>query len=340
MTICSQTRRLRARQRVGVLLAVAVLTTSACADGDEAKPGGNDATTSVPATDAPTTTTLPGGRLVRCSNAQGFSIARPESWHVNDGSTVAPCSQFHTEPFQVPAGTDERVAAVTAYVERVSFAPAVVAPGEEAERAPTVLDGLQAVRMSYDFGPGARYPAGTPVTRYVVDLAVDLDDDPATLFIDTVGTPQFDYESNVVVLDRMARTLRIAGDDEAERADVVASYRGGGGGFTVEGQVRGSQACLRIPPGGERACTDIPREDELVTIELTNLQPILAGVVGADVFGVTAERRDGEPSTVLPTPIPGSGVAGFAFTFGLDTVERLRLFDITGNELGVVEPGG
>ena len=324
---------------VRALLTLVALAAPACADVEDARRADNGAGTSAPREPTATTTALPGGRLARCSNDQ-FSIAHPESWYVNEGSTVPACSQFHPEPFRVPPGTDERVAAVTAYIERVPFAEAVVSPGGDAERAATVVDGLQAVRLSYEFGDDGPYPAGTPITIYVVDLAVDVGDDPATLFIDTVGTPQFDYDSNVVVLDRMARTLEVAGREEADRADVVARYGGGGGGFSVEGQVRGSQACLRIPPRGEPVCSDIPGAEEVLTIQLRNLEPILAGVVGADVFRVTAERHDGEPSTVLPAPIPDSDLGGFAFTFGLDTVERLRLFDVRGNELRIVEPGG
>ena len=310
--------------------------------GTTTSPSGDAGTTTSPSEPRPTTTTtaLPGGQLVRCSNEHGFSIAHPESWHVNDGSVVSACSQFHPDPFQVPAGTDERVAAVTAYIERVPFPRAVLSPGPSAERWATVVDGFQAVRMSYRAGDDGLHRPGTPITVYLVDLVIGVDEDPATLFIDTVGIPGFDYESNVVVLDRMARTVEIPGDGAPERSDVVARYEGGGGAFTVVGALRGSQACLRIPPRGEPVCTEVPGDDELSTVQLTDLEPILAGVVGGDVFGVTAERRDGDPSTVLPAPIPNSHVRGFAFTLDLDAVERIRLFDVVGNELRVVRPGG
>lgn len=87
-------------------------------------------------------------------------------------------------------------------------------------------------------------------------------------------------------------------------------------------------------------CTDIPERDQLLTMQLVDLQPVLAGVTGEDVFQVTADRRGAEPSTVLPAPIGDGPVRGFAFTFDLDEVERLTLFDVSGAELGTVEPGG
>lgn len=84
----------------------------------------------------------------------------------------------------------------------------------------------------------------------------------------------------------------------------------------------------------------VPEADQAHTVRLVDLEPVLAGVAGEDVFSVTAERRDGEPSTVLPAPVGDAGVRGFAFTFDLDAVTRLVLRDVTGAELRTIEPGG
>lgn len=330
--------------------ALVSLLVAGCGGGDEA--GGPpettapDATTTVTTTTTTTTTTtvasgLPGGELVPCESPAGFVVGRPESWSTNSGEVVPACSQLHPEPFDVPGATDERVAAITLYVDEVPFADAAAPQsGRNADRAVTTVDGLQAVRLEYETDGGGFWPEGTPIALYAIDLAPGPDDGPGTLFVDTVGLEPFDFEQNRVVLDRVARSVEVTLSGVPTDPSIVARYEGGGGGFTVEGEVAGEQACLRIPPGGERVCTDVPEADQAHTVRLVDLEPVLAGVAGEDVFSVTAERRDGEPSTVLPAPVGDAGVRGFAFTFDLDAVTRLVLRDVTGAELRTIEPGG
>lgn len=292
----------------------------------------------------PTTTEpgeeLPGGELVRCESPAGFVLGRPEAWHTNSGDVVPECSQLNPEPFEVPEATDERVAAITAYVDPVAFAR-IAAPdeGRDAERANTTIDGLHAVRLEYETGGGGLWPEGTPITLYAVDLGDDADGKPRTLLLDTIGLETFDYERNRVVLDRVARSLEVTLDDVDIAPSIVARYEGAGG-FTVEAEAERGEGCLRIPPTGEPVCTELPQPDQAHTIQLTDLEPILAGLTGSEVFRVTAELRDGEPSTFLPAPVPGTDVGAFAYTFGSDAVERLTLHDVAGEELRVIEPGG
>ena len=286
------------------------------------------------------TPTLPGGELVRCASPEGFTLGRPAAWTSNDGDVVPACTQLHPEPFEVPMGTDERVAAITAFIDAVPFVDvAAPDPDREAERAATTIDGLQAVRLAFETGDDSLWPAGTPITLYAIDVSPGAGGRPGTLLLDTVGLPQFDYERNQVVLDRVARSVEVTLDEVSTAADVVARYEGGGGGFTVHGEVTGSQACLRIPPGGESACAGVPGDDELHTVELRDLGPVLAGVTGGEVFAVTAERRGGESSTFLPAPIGDTGTRGFAFTFGPGDVVRLRSYDVAGVELDTIQLG-
>lgn len=305
-------------------------------------------TTSTTTTTSPTsstsTTTAPdavaGEPTAGCDSPEGYSIGYPEAWATNSGDVVPECGQFHREAFDLVPGTDERVAAVTAFVDPVPFAQvAALDQAEDGERAATVIDGLQAVRLEYEVREDALWPAGTPITLYAVDVSTE--NEERTLILDTVGLSQFDYERNQVVLDRMARTLEIDMDGVSGDPGVVADYRGGGGGFSVEGTVSGSEACLRIPPEGEEICTELPAPDQLHTIQLEDLEPVLAGVTGDEVFAVAAERRDGTTSTVLPAPIGDrEDVGGFSFTFGLDEIERFVLSDVEGAELRTIEPGG
>jgi hypothetical protein len=137
----------------------------------------------------------------------------------------------------------------------------------------------------------------------------------------------------------MARIVEVTHDEVDTDPDVVARYEGGGGGFSVEGDVTGQEACLRIPPHGDPVCTGVPEGDAVHTIQLVHLEPVLAGVAGDEVHRVTAERRDGSTSTVLPAAIGDTDVHGFSFTFGLDAVERLRTYDVEGDELETITPG-
>ncbi|MFP3915774.1 MAG: hypothetical protein ACLFWM_12925 [Actinomycetota bacterium] len=299
-------------------------------------------TTADPSTTSTSQTTPPTGAVDlsrECVSPEGYSIAYPEGWSTNSGEVVAECGQFDPDTFQVPEGTDQRVAAVTAYVDPVPFSQ-VAAPQEErdAERAVTAIDGLQAVRLEYESTGEGLWPEGTPVTLYAIDVGGEADD--ATLIIDTIGLPAFDYERNQTVLDRMARSVDVDMPGVEDDPEVVARYGGGGGAFSVQSRISDGRACLRIPPEGEEVCTEAPASDQLHTIQLQNLEPVLAGVTGEDVFAVTAHLRDGTTLTVLPAPMGDRDIGGFSFTVGLSEIESFVLTDGEGNELRTITPGG
>jgi hypothetical protein len=336
---------------VGILGALA-LAAGAC--GDTTESGSPGSTTSPepvttmpqPSTSAPpnTTTTapaLPGGDLERCESPEGFAISAPVSWATNEGDVVPRCGQFDPEPFRVPRGTDERVAAISVYVERVPFATAArPREGRDEARAVTATDGRQAVRVSYRATGEGLYPEGIPITSYLVDFGRE-DGDQETLILDTVGTPPFDYETNVVVLDRMFQTLDITDESVASDRSVIAAYRGGGGGFTVTAQATGGRICLEIPPRGEPVCTDPPGRGQVHTIALRDLtDTVHAGVTGAEVWRVELVTPSGESHSYLPAPVPGHDSGAYAFHDTVGGVDRLVLYKVTGEELRTVRPGG
>ena len=276
--------------------------------------------------------------LVRCDAEEGFSLAHPASWHTSSADGSPGCTQLHPEPFDAPGATDRRAAAITAFIDPVPFDEVVAPrPDRDAQRAVTTIDGLQAVRLEYATSEDLLYPAGTAITMYAIDLSPGNDDEPSTLFLDTIDLADFDYDRNQQVLDRIARTLEITRDDVPTAPDVVARYEGGGGGFTVHGTLTDGQACLRVPPEGEEACADAPGQQEVRTVPLVDLQPVLAGVTGEEVHRVTAERADGTTSTYLPAPIADTGVRGFAYPFSSTDVTALIAYDIDGNELTRME---
>ena len=320
----------------------------ACGDGTESGAPGTTGTTTIPrpSTSAPgsTTTTapaLPGGDLERCESPEGYAISAPAAWATNEGDVVPPCGQFNPEPFQVPRGTDERVAAIAVYVDRVPFATAArPRQGRDDVRAVTAVDGRQAVRLSYRTSGEGLYPPDTPITSYLVDVERK-DGEPATLVLNTLGTAPFDYETNTVVLDRMAQTLDITDSAVATDPSVIAAYRGGGGGFTVSAEATGNRICLVIPPDGEPECTDPPALGHVRTVALRDLTgTVHAGVTGADVWRVDLVTSSGETHSYLPAPVPGTDFGAYAFHDTVDDVDRLVLYDVTGEQLRTVGPGG
>lgn len=148
--------------------------------------------------------------MATCKNPEGFSISYPGEWHVNSGDVVPACAQFNPEPFEVPEGTDERVAAITAFVDPVPF-ERISAPDErrDADRQEMAISGHPAVRLEYGAGRNSIWPDGTPITTYMIDFPANDKGRQRTLLIDTVGLEAFDYERNQEVLDRMADTIQI-----------------------------------------------------------------------------------------------------------------------------------
>ena len=281
----------------------------------------------------------PRGVFVECASPAGFSMSAPEDWETNKGDVVPACTMFSPEPFEVEEGTDARVAPVTAYIDRVPFSRAA-APGarRDEDRALTVVEGRQAVRLSYTVDGDGLYPEDTPITVYMVDVQPELGE-PATLFLDTVGVGDFDYAVNQVVLDRMFGTLELDGLDVETDPAVIAAHGGGGGGFSVTAAVTDSQVCLQIPPGGELTCTEPPASGQVHMIVLRDLvSPVHAGVTGGAVWRVDLVTPDGETHSALPAAVRGSGARAYAFPDTVEAFERLVLRDITGDELRTVEP--
>lgn len=192
-----------------------VLLLAACTPDDDAT---DEATESGP---APTTSGPPEATpsevsesptigLVRCENPDGFSIGYPDGWQVNSGEVVPPCSQFNPESFEVPRGTDERVAAITAFVDPVPY-ERVAAPSErrDAAREEMTISGQPAVRLEHQAGPNSIWPEGTPITTYMIKMP-PADEREQTLIVDTIGLSPFDYERNQEVLEQMAQTIEIS----------------------------------------------------------------------------------------------------------------------------------
>lgn len=284
-------------------------------------------------TDGATPPGQPVGLTQDCTNPDGFGLSYPQGWATDPGNVAATCTRFAPEPFEVEPATDTRPAPIAAYVEAAPFAT-VAAPDPEREqaRATTAVGGRQAVRIERIATGAGLYGPGTPSVGYAVDLGADA----GTLVLDAVGLPGFDHARNVGVLDRMVRTLQITAGAPADET-VVAAYGGGGGAFGVTAVPDDrDRICLRIPPQGQPSCVPAPAADAIGTTPLIQVgdQQVLTGVAGAEVFRVRAERPGAEPLDVLPAPVPGTDLGGFAFPVDPAEVGALTWFDLDGQELG------
>ena len=273
---------------------------------------------------------------VSCTNPDaGYSIEHPSSWSTNDGTVVPTCSLFDPEPFEVPEGTDERVAAISVFRENIAFSDLPVEA--DAERALTVVDGLQAVRVEGTHDGEGLYPAGTRFTSYRIDLAPGVDDGAGTLLADVIDVGDTDYDAAQQILDLMIRTLVIDIEAGTEPA-AVGVFEGGGAPVTVlagfDDQVCFSPASDTVD-ASDQPCLD---PDGVQTGRLETPVEVTVGVAPGDAFRVEATLDD---ATVSALPVPvllGAGAYAWALPVALDRIERLRWFDIEGNELGTAEP--
>ncbi|MBX3284481.1 MAG: hypothetical protein KF703_03980 [Actinobacteria bacterium] len=323
-------------------MAAAVLVAGCGSDGEASGPSSSTSiprstTSSSSTTTAATTTTtsIPDRPTLAasCSSPDGFSIRYPDGWEA-----VADCSQFGPAPVALPApGTDERTGSVVAHVDSAPFHVAS-RPGQgERNRAATVVDGLQAVRVDQVASGAGLHPAGTRHVSWLVDLAIGVDDGPGTLVVDVVdvdGAP--DFSDRVVALDAMARSLDIEAGDAPESDHVVARQEGGGAPLTVVAAPSASQpsSCLRLLEDDAIACVEAVDADDGVA--LTELEgpagPVIVGIAGADAFALDLDLGD-RTASVLPVPYAGRPSRGFALPGGVDTLESVTVRAIDGSTL-------
>jgi hypothetical protein len=164
--------------------------------GTDAEPAA--APPAAPVADAPGTGTE--DRTAECTHPAGFRVSHPADWQVNPGRVLPVCSWFAEEEFTVPEASGIRTADITFAVRPVAELP--VEWPDETTRSRVDVDGRASVRLEQVTTLGF-YPAGTPITAYVVDLPAD----GTALVASTVGLPGTDYARNVAVLDAMMASL-------------------------------------------------------------------------------------------------------------------------------------
>jgi hypothetical protein len=141
-----------------------------------------------------------GSGTGECTHPAGFRVSHPADWSVNEGVVLPVCSWFAARSFTVPEASGVRTADIAFSVRPGDEVPERWA--DETARRPVDVDGRAAVRLEQETTAGL-YPAGTPITTYVLDLPSDGE----VLVANTIGLPGTDYARNVSVLDEMMTSL-------------------------------------------------------------------------------------------------------------------------------------
>ncbi|QRK11241.1 hypothetical protein JQX13_14885 [Archangium violaceum] len=147
--------------------------------------------------------------LTRCTNPAGrYSIAHPSAWKTNTGGGVEPCRFFHPTPFEVQAGTEEPLVAVSVKREPVPLETFVEgSTGSSAEvlqQERLTLAGRPAVRL--ELRATADSPLLPPGTR---EYLYAIGDGDTVVRASTLAVRGLDYEGNKAILDDMVRTLEL-----------------------------------------------------------------------------------------------------------------------------------
>lgn len=163
--------------------------------------GGGEPEAAPPSTPgAPNRSAAGVGDMASCTHPAGFRVSHPADWSVNEGAVLPVCSWFAEESFAVPEASGVRTADIVFSVRPAEEVPARW-PGERS-RSTVHVDGRAGVRVEEVTTPGL-YPAGIPLTTYVLDLPGDRD----VLVADTIGLAGRDYVRNVAVLDAMVASI-------------------------------------------------------------------------------------------------------------------------------------
>lgn len=131
---------------------------------------------------------------------EGFAVAYPATWYVNDGTVLEPCRVFHPEPFQIPVASELPIElAVSIDFEGVPI-ETILADSvgrRERWREETHVDGREAVRIEAETTGMGLLDAGITFCQYVVDLG------DTTMLATTYDAGPVDFASKRRILDAM-----------------------------------------------------------------------------------------------------------------------------------------
>lgn len=352
--------RLTAPRLAVPLLALLLLAAACTSDPGGGEEPGDDpvagtSSTAAPSPTAPSPTRTPSGTRTlaassavvltpddpRCTSPEGVSVVHPADW-----AAVSDCGMFGPAPLAEPEhGTDERPGVVQVYVDRVPFGEVAGETGADTagvtDRAVTVVDGLQAVRIVRTQTGAGLLPEGARTVQWLVDLSVGVDDPARTLLAttDDVGLGELVLPQAAATLDAMARTLQV-GTAPPGSEQVVARLEGGGAPLVVTavGAASAPGTCLRVvdAPDVAPTCLDLPAGEDLVT-------GTLATPAGDVVIGVTAPHvrrvevrgaQDDRVLAVLPVEVVGRDARAFALPLGPDEAGPISTSTVVGPPVG------
>lgn len=225
---------------------------------------------------APTTTTTTSSGEAgdqrwsqRCTNeVEGWVVAYPADWHVNEGDAIGPCRLFDPDPVELgsePSEVPPSIAVQLRTEDAIALQGVAEDPTVEVvDRRAVLVDGRPGERLEERHGSDGLLPEGTRSVRYVIDLGgrVLL----ASAF--DLGQPEFD--AKVRVLDELVgRVDLVDPDPDAVRAalpeDTVAVF------FTPDGA---ELDCGAIRP--------VPRPARWPTVLRSAVEALLRGPTAAE----------------------------------------------------------
>lgn len=147
-----------------------------------------------------------GEKTAACTNeASGYRVQYPADWYTNKGDPTEPCSFFHSEPFEVPEGTEFLDVGALVGREPVPFD---VVAGEDPSRTvleeeETEIAGNRAVRLESEATGEGLLDRGTRFYEVIVEV------DGESLIVSTFDLGDLDYERNKEVVDEIAAGLEL-----------------------------------------------------------------------------------------------------------------------------------
>lgn len=145
-----------------------------------------------------------------CTNKKrGYSIKYPVGWHTTQLLPEQACQWFDPSPFAVEGHGEGPTTALEAYHDNEPFQSAVQGMTDPAVvrtilREPLQLEAGRAVRLEVETKGVIPLPVGTRTYAYIIDLG-----SRGIFVVSTTSMAGSDYETNKVVVDEAARTVRV-----------------------------------------------------------------------------------------------------------------------------------
>ncbi|HLB62985.1 MAG TPA: zinc ribbon domain-containing protein [Actinomycetota bacterium] len=151
-----------------------------------------------------------GGLTQSCiSTSPAFTVKYPNGWSMSEGPDLD-CRFFHPEPFELIEGTDSFSLAVSIQPDQGRYRPVVAGATDPSyvrvlsREDATIGGGWPGVLIEVQVTDPVVFPTGTRLYGYIADV------NGRAWILQTIGLAGLDYDTNKLVVDRMASTIEIS----------------------------------------------------------------------------------------------------------------------------------